>query len=629
MKMNGIGHDRTALVLYGTETGTSQDLAEEVGRLTQRIHFDTNVAGLDDVAISELHRYTVTIFVIATTGQGEFPSNALSFWKSLLKKKLPRDFFDGLQYALAGLGDSSYPKYNWAGRKLDKRLQQLGALPVLEACEADEQDDEGTEGVIVPWLQRLSTTLLSKFPLADGVAPIPQSQPLASQWVLTTTINETGHVGKYDIFPSTLPDLDNRPIPGALTATLKKNERVTPSDHWQDVRLLVLAADEGVEYLPGDALAIMPKNFTTDVDLFVSLMEWQEVADNPIALRLNVHLNKQPSEGIRPPIPNLEEHPNITLRTLLTEYLDITAIPRRSFFAAIARFTENDMHKERLLEFTDPQFLDEYFDYATRPRRSILEILQEFSSVRIPWQEACNVLPLIRPRQFSIASGGFSSSGTYTGSHFELLVAIVKYRTVIKKIRQGVCTRYLAALPENSSIKIVLRREGRFPLAYKMPTRHNLLIGAGTGIAPLRALVHEEIKSSVACRDQVTRTNTLIFGSRSEKADFFFRDEWTKLIINEEGDFSLITAFSRDQKQKVYVQDKIREHGEAVTKLLCNMNTNVFVCGSSGAMPKAVRRALLDVLMEHASTERPWSLEKAEMFLNAMEKQNRYIQETW
>ena len=627
--MNGIGHERTALVLYGTETGTSQDLAEEVGRLTQRLHFDTDVAGFDDVPSAELLNYTITIFVIATTGQGEFPSNALSFWKSLRKKKLPPDFFNGVEYALAGLGDSSYPKYNWAGRKLDKRLQQLGAQPVLEACEADEQDDEGTEGVIVPWLQSLSATLLSKYPLAEGTAPIPQNQPLASKWVLATTIDEKGNVGKYNTFTSTLPDIDNRPIPGALTATLTKNERITPSDHWQDVRHIELAADESVEYLPGDALAIIPKNFTTDVNLFMSLMDWHEVADAPISLRPNLNLSWQPSKGTRPPIPNLEDHPNASLRTLLTEYLDITAIPRRSFFAAIARFTEDDMHKERLLDFTDPQLLDEYFDYATRPRRSILEILQEFNSVRIPWQEACNILPLIRPRQFSIASGGPDPSVTYTRSHFELLVAIVKYRTVIKKIRQGVCTRYLAALPEGSSVKILLRREGRFPLDYKTPKRHNLLIGAGTGIAPLRALVHKETKTSVACRDQLTRTNTLIFGSRSERADFFFRDEWTKLITNEESNFRLITAFSRDQKQKVYVQDKIREHGEGVAKLLCDTDTNVFVCGSSGAMPKAVRRALLDVLMEHASTERPWSLEKAEMFLNAMEKENRYIQETW
>jgi sulfite reductase alpha subunit-like flavoprotein len=627
MKMNGAGHGRSALILYGTETGTSQDIAEEVGRLTQRLHFDTDVAGCDDVATDELRKYTVTVFVIATTGQGEFPSNALAFWKSLLKKKLPRDFFGGVQYALAGLGDSSYPKYNWAARKLDKRLQQLGALPVLSSCEADEQDDEGTEGVIVPWLQSLFTTLLSQYPLA--VAPIPEDQVLPSKWILVARTDGREDFCKYDIFPSMSPDLDHRPISGALTATLKKNKRITPSDHWQDVRDLVLVADEKVDYLPGDALAVMPKNFTTDVDLLISLMSWEEVADSPIALQPNANLSQQPSSNARSPIPYLEKHENITLRTLLSEYLDITAIPRRSFFAAIARFTDNDMHKDRLLEFTDPHFLDEYFDYTTRPRRSILEILQEFDSVRIPWQEACNVFPLIRARQFSIARGELDLNGTYVRSKFELLIAIVKYRTVIKKIRQGVCTRYLAALPEGSTLKVVLRREGRFPLNYEQPTRHNLLIGAGTGIAPLRALIYQETNAAFARRDIGTCTHTLFFGARSEKADYFFKDEWAKLTADEKCDFRIITAFSRDQKQKVYVQDKIREHGKAVADLLCNPNTNVFVCGSSGAMPKAVREALLDVLIEHASSEQPWTRDRAEDFLAAMEKQSRYLQETW
>jgi sulfite reductase alpha subunit-like flavoprotein len=624
--MKETGHERTAIVLYGTETGTSQDVAEEVYRLTQRLHFETDVAGFDDVTAGSLSKYTITVFVIATTGQGDFPSNALSFWKSLLKKKLPRNFYRGLHYALVGLGDSSYPKYNWAARKLEKRLQQLGAEPVLESCEADEQDDEGTDGAIVQWLQSLPAALLSTYPLPEGRTPISQDQPIPSRWDLSLASDGKHTDGEYVTFPSTSPDHDSRRIPHAVTATLTKNDRVTPSDHWQDVRQLTLVADEKVQYLPGDALAIMPKNFSADVDVLISLMNWGKVADSPIVLRMAVGHNSA-SHNIRPPCQSFEAHQNPTLRTLLTEYLDITAIPRRSFFAAMARYTENKMQKERLLEFTDPQLLDEYFDYTTRPRRSILEILQEFDSVRIPWQEAINVFPLIRPRQFSIASGG-NMVGTHSKSSFELLVAIVKYRTVIKKIRQGVCTRYLAALPVGSVLKVVLRTEGRFHLDYDIPTRHNLLIGAGTGIAPLRALIQEQSSLSYP-RELRTGTNTLFFGARSEKADFFFKDEWAKLTAVGEADFKLITAFSRDQKQKLYVQDRIRESGKTIADLLCNLDAHVFVCGSSGAMPKAVREALIDVMAEYASIDEPWTRDDAKSFLDALEKQGRYIQETW
>ena len=624
--MNGTGHERTALVLYGTETGTSQDVAEEAGRLTQRLHFHTDVVGFDEVIPTEVSKYSVVIFVIATTGQGDFPSNALSFWKHLLKKKLPRDFYEGVEYVLAGLGDSSYPKYNWAARKLERRLQQLGAKPVLESCEADEQDDEGTDGVIVQWLRSLPAALLMKYPLVEGLEPIPQEDPLPSRWTLEALSENKHGSGERVSFSPSVQDHDHRPFAGALTASLERNERLTPLDHWQDVRHLVLVANEPVKYFPGDALAITPKNFAEDVDRLVSLMKWGEVADIQLVLKLSRRPG-QSSNSIRPPIQNLENHPKATLRTLLTEYLDITAIPRRSFFSAIARYTNDVMHKQRLVEFTDPQYLDEYFDYATRPRRSILEILQEFDSVYIPWQEAINIFPLIRPRQFSIASSG-ALNETSSKTSFELLVAIVMYRTVIKKIRQGVCTRYLAALPIGSTVKVVLRTEGRFQLADNKQIRHNILIGAGTGIAPLRALIQEEFAGHKAL-EIWHRTNTLIFGARSENADFFFKNEWATLEMKEKDDFKLITAFSRDQKQKVYVQDRIRKHGKLIADLLCKSDATVFVCGSSGAMPKAVRASLLGVLVEHASAENPWTHADAESFLVALEKRNKYIQETW
>src|SRR3954468_6406654 len=80
--------DRSVLILYGTETGTSQDIAEEIGRCLERLHFQTDVTGLDNVSLGHLSLYTscITVFVVATTGQGDFPDNARKFWKSLLRK---------------------------------------------------------------------------------------------------------------------------------------------------------------------------------------------------------------------------------------------------------------------------------------------------------------------------------------------------------------------------------------------------------------------------------------------------------------------------------------------------------------------------------------------------------------
>ncbi len=691
--MNGDVQRRTALILYGTETGNAQDLAEELGRVTERFRFSTTITELDNVPITALSSYAITIFVISTTGQGDFPSNAKNFWTSLLKKKLPATLLQAVSFILVGLGDTSYPKFNWAARKLGKRLTQLGASKIIDSCEADEQGNDGTDGAFLAWLPAFKAALLEEFPLPDALQPIPDEQPLPSKWVLERALVM---VNEHALEPSETTenvdaiqerrvnggtsfghvDHDARPIPDSFEARLEENKKVTAASHWQDVRLLTLTTNQSIDYLAGDALSIMPKNFPEDVNTLLHLMDWTSLADFPTNLVPTLkpaNLTKYPPC----PISYLSASPRpLTIRTLLTFYLDITSIPRRSLFTTLSRYTTNPTHRDRLLEFTLPQYLDEYYDYATRARRSILEILQEFDSVKIPWQEAANVFPILRGRQFSIASGGAQRrlSEDEAGTKFELLVAIVKYKTVIKKIRRGVCTRYLAALAPGSTLNVVHRTDGRFSNRRQKQVRQRrdstemeaeitpkLLIGAGTGIAPLRALVHENEERVRKGGKAVALT--FFFGSRNRDKDFFFGDEWTaKLAQNQnrnqnqsssndeetEEAFQLITAFSRDQNQKIYLQDRLREYADRVSDMIVNKKATVVVCGSSGAMPKAVRQALVDALIQQKNSTdgvrngvegeqggveseegEQWTQEKAEQYLDGMEKTKRYLQETW
>lgn len=104
-------HYRTVLILYGSETGNAQDLAEELGRVCQRLHFDSHVLELDAVDLNALLKYPLVVFVISTTGQGDMPHNSLVFWKRLLRKRLPPGCLASLKYTTFGLGDSTYLKY--------------------------------------------------------------------------------------------------------------------------------------------------------------------------------------------------------------------------------------------------------------------------------------------------------------------------------------------------------------------------------------------------------------------------------------------------------------------------------------------------------------------------------------
>ncbi|KAJ3474619.1 hypothetical protein NLG97_g9760 [Lecanicillium saksenae] len=134
---------RTVLVLYGSETGNAQDMAEELGRVCQRLHFKSTVEEMNAVTLPALLQNELVVFVISTTGQGDMPHNSTLFWKRLLQRRLPAGCLSQVQYTCFGLGDSTYLKFNWAARKLIRRLDQLGASTFFDTFEADEQFPDG------------------------------------------------------------------------------------------------------------------------------------------------------------------------------------------------------------------------------------------------------------------------------------------------------------------------------------------------------------------------------------------------------------------------------------------------------------------------------------------------------
>lgn len=505
--------------------------------------------------------------------------------------------------------------------------------------------DRSLDASFVPWSTDLRNCLLINYPLPEYINPIPESELLEPGWRLAlhtegrngfhkSTINGDSELALSECTPNTqhasrfVGPTKCSVTPQSLAATLEVNYRMTPQDHWQDVRHLVFTSESNVDYGPGDVLTIFPKNMQDNVDQLLTRMSWTDVADKPIYFAQTTDKHED-NHHLSSPYPRLSSH--TTLRALLTEHLDITAIPRRSFFSVISHFTDNQFHKERLLEFTKPEYIDELYDYTTRPRRSILEVLQEFESVRVPWQWAAYVFPELRGRQFSIASGGILKKSSTGAGRFELLVAIVKYKTVIKKVREGVCTRYLAGLPIGTELNVTLQK-GALAIDKQEAWRPVIMVGPGTGVAPMRSLIWErrlwdhDMRTKTSAhfpRQGVLGDNVLFFGCRSEGKDYFYREEWDKL--RNETSLEVYPAFSRDQTSKIYVQDQIRKQSKQVYSLLHEAGGLVYVCGSSGKMPQAVRAALVDVFLEHG----PMDQADAIKYVEDMEKEGRYKQETW
>lgn len=510
----------------------------------------------------------------------------------------------------------------------------------------------------MPWTADLRQQVLARYPLDADVHPISEDVLLPPKWLLSLKPNYTTLVGPPDqcsgdhgtLLPNGLPTtnghqrtplMGNKGLPSVtapdstgLLVTLEENRRLTPQSHWQEVRHLRFSCASSIEYAPGDVLTIFPESSSTDVGQFLELMSWSPHADTPIHFKRTSSVEDTDQYSL-PPVNVKQHHNPLTLRKLLTYCLDIRAVPRRSFFSAVAHFTDNQTHKERLLEFTNPKYIDELYDYTTRPRRSILEVLQEFHSVKVPWQWAANVLPELRGRQFSIVSGGQRKRTSDGRTNFELLVAIVKYKTVIKTLREGVCTRYLSSLPAGTAMGVSLQ-QGSLNIQKTDATRPVVMIGPGTGLAPMRSLIWERYdwQSRMTNLDQVEDgaiangsnqlgETVLFYGCRNQDADFFYREEWE--MLKEKMPLKIFTAFSRDQKTKVYVQHILKQQSELVYRLLCSQNGLVYVCGSSGKMPQAVRAALVDVFRSCGDMDQ----DAAANYLQGMEKGGRYKQETW
>jgi sulfite reductase alpha subunit-like flavoprotein len=185
------------------------------------------------------------------------------------------------------------------------------------------------------------------------------------------------------------------PPPGSFKAKITQNKRMTAPGHWQDVRHVILESyDPALSYEPGDVAVLWPENLKEDVDSFLDILHWTEIADIPLSLSTKL-TGKPVLTRSHPP----------TLRTLASSFLDICSVPRRSFFELLKYFSSDEQHVEKFTEFCTLDGQEELWDYTTRPRRTILEVLADFwSSIEVPVEYVLDVFPPMKPRRFSIAS---------------------------------------------------------------------------------------------------------------------------------------------------------------------------------------------------------------------------------
>lgn len=556
----------------------------------ERYHFNVHCSSLDDFDLKNLVNIKVLIIVCSTTGQGEFPKNARKFWKFMLKKKLPKDLLNHLVFTSFGLGDSSYPKFNWAIKKLHNRMLQLGAVEFSKRAEGDEMSSQGIDGYYIEFQKLLVENLLKEFPLSPGLEPISEDRLLPPKNKLTVDLRKPKRLTEDKIKSIAL----TRDSAEVIKATVFCNKRLTADDHFQDVRHFSIKTEHEIAYQPGDTISLYPTNDPMEVESLLEMQGWLDIADRRVTI-----------EGELPKIDG-GYISNLTLRSLLTHHLDLKAIPRRSFFALLQHFSHDEREKEKLHEFSSFNDPEELYNYANRPRRSILEVLQEFFSVKIPLEYIFDLLPVVKPRIFSISSAPSSHS-------VDLTIAVVQYKTMIRRIRKGLCTSWVKTLDVGDEVLIKVNKN-----LLKFPSLETpiIMIAPGTGLAPMRSLVHE--RASLGC----DKSQLVLFtGNRYHNKDYLYGGEWTSLA--KEGKLTLFNAFSRESGG--YVQDTLYMEADFIVELLTHKNACIYVCGSSGKMPNQVRATFETILEETRGLTKP----EAHQYLLELELNRRYIQETW
>ncbi|XP_074026251.1 NADPH-dependent diflavin oxidoreductase 1-like isoform X1 [Leptinotarsa decemlineata] len=585
-------------VLYGSQTGNAQDLAERIWRESKRFYFKTTVQALDEYNVLELINEKCVIFVCSTTGQGEEPDNMKSFWKFLLRKNLPPNILDNVKFAVFGLGDSSYAKFNFVAKRLYKRLLQLGAKPILPLGLGDDQHDLGYDGAADPWMENLWENLLLSYPLPPRIEPLPRNSTIMPRWDVITSFGSNRRPNQQSIYYSTRKSTD-------FVSVVLENRRLTSHNHFQDVRLIKFAC-ENQKYVPGDVFVFRPKNLSWQVEEFKKVLSSNGVIIPPETV-IAVSKNDQ-----NVPVPEVLKY-EVTFEQLCSEYFDLMAIPRRYTFNVLAQLTDSELEREKCLEFTTAEGQTDLYSYTYKPRRNIVEVLSDFPNAtkNLTLDKLLEIVPPIKPREFSIAS-----SNQVHHNEVHILLAVVRYKTKLVKERFGLGSNCLAGLRSGDSVTSWIKKGSfKFSKDYERPV---IMVGPGTGVAPFRSYAFERYVEN----NSNPKNLILFYGCRHPKHDFLCKEDFE--FLAEQKRLSFIPAFSREGETKVYVQDKIIENKLLVWEAL-QKDAFIFVAGNARNMPQGVRQAFIEVIRECGVM----TLENATHYVENMEKSGRYQIECW
>lgn len=356
-------------------------------------------------------------------------------------------------------------------------------------------------------------------------------------------------------------------------AKVKENKRVTPDGYERHIFHFELdISGTGLKYAIGEALGVHARNDERQVRHFLS---WYGIPSSAIVS-----------------VPSKDDVNILETRTAFQAFrdnLDLFGKPPKKFYESLAPFATDNSEKEHLQKLASAAGAEELKRRAEVDYDTFADVLEEFKSARPSLAELASIVSPLKRREYSIAS-----SQHMHPNEVHLLIVVVDWVDPKGRKRYGQCSRYLSRLPVGAELVVSVK-----PSVMKLPPTPQqpiIMSGLGTGLAPFKALIEEKIWQ----REQGMEIGEvyLYLGSRHQREEYLYGEIWE--AYKDAGVITHIgAAFSRDQPQKIYIQDRIRESLDDLVEAFVDKKGYFYLCGPTWPVPD-ITACLEDILKKDA-----------------------------
>lgn len=396
-----------------------------------------------------------------------------------------------------------------------------------------------------------------------------------------------------------------RPDLGIKTAvvTVKERRRLTPLTYDRNIFHIEFdLGNSGVTYAIGEALGIHQENDQKHVEEFIKWygLNSEEVVEVPSREDPNVLVNR-------------------TVYQSLMQNVDIFGRPPKRFYEALAEFADDEREKRELLQLLSAEGATEFKRRAEVDTVTYADILLEFPSAHPSFHDIVRIVSPMKRREYSIAS-----SQHVTPTSVSLLIVTVNWVDPKGRDRFGQATRFLNSLAIGSPVTVSVK-----PSVMKLPPKTTapiIMAGLGTGLAPFRAFVQERAYQKQQGHE--IGEVLLYMGSRHQREEYLYGEEWE--AYQDAGIITLLgRAFSRDQPQKIYIQDRMRQTLTDIRRSYLEKEGSFYLCGPTWPVPD-VTNVLEEAIVVEAKAKNP-SAKKVDSRreIETLKDEGRYVLEVY